>query len=154
VSSDNKHSVKSKAGSGARAPAAAEGGRKERLGQKWTCFSCGSRFYDLNKPAPLCPRCNADQRQSPAAKAPPTSKAKAKAKKAAAAPPPPPPPPLKEVAKKPRFADSEEEIGVAVDDDADDIAADLEEELAEDLEGEGFEVSEGEGEAEEEPDED
>jgi rubrerythrin len=150
VSSDNKHSVKSKAHAAAK-PAASEAGRKERLGKKWVCFSCGARFYDLNKPTPLCPRCNADQRQSPAAKAPATtSRAR---KKVAAAPPPPPPPPVKE-AKKPRFADNEEEIGVAVDDDAEDIAADLEEELAEDLEGEGFEVSEGEGDAEEEADED
>jgi uncharacterized protein (TIGR02300 family) len=152
MSSDNKHSVKSKGQAASRAPAP-DSGRKEKLGQKWTCFSCGARFYDLNKPAPLCPRCNADQRQSPAAKAPATT-AKGRRKPAAAAVAPPPPPPPAKEAKKPRFADSEEEIGVAVDEDADDIAADLEEELAEDLEGDGFGVSEGEGEAEEEADED
>lgn len=152
MSSDNKHSVKSKAQAAAAKAPASEAARKERLGRKWACYSCGARFYDLNKPEPLCPKCNADQRQSPAAKAPATTKAKAK-KKAAAAPPPPPPPPVKEV-KKPRFADSEEEIGVAVDDEADDIAADLEEELAEDLEGEGFAVADTEGEAEDDADED
>ena len=41
------------------------------LGTKYTCFKCGSKFYDLKKPEPLCPKCGADQRQSPALK--PTS---------------------------------------------------------------------------------
>ncbi len=151
MSSDNKHSVKSKAQAAAKA-GGPPGAGKEKLGRKWACFSCATRFYDLNKPVPLCPKCGADQRESPVLKATPaTSKAKGK-KKAAAAPPPPPP--LKEVAKKPRFADAEEEIGVAVEEDADDIAADLEEEMAEDIGGDGFEVADGEGEAEPEVDED
>ncbi len=38
------------------------------LGTKYTCFKCGSKFYDLKKPEPLCPKCGADQRQSPALK--------------------------------------------------------------------------------------
>jgi uncharacterized protein (TIGR02300 family) len=40
------------------------------LGTKHTCFKCGTKFYDLNKPEPICPKCGADQRQSPALKAP------------------------------------------------------------------------------------
>ena len=36
-----------------------------KLGTKWTCFRCAAKFYDLNKPLPLCPRCNADQRERP-----------------------------------------------------------------------------------------
>lgn len=36
-----------------------------RLGQKWACFRCGAKFYDLNKPEPLCPRCETDQRTRP-----------------------------------------------------------------------------------------
>lgn len=43
--------------------------KKARLGQRWVCFSCSSRFYDLNKPEPVCPKCGADQRQSPALEA-------------------------------------------------------------------------------------
>jgi hypothetical protein len=35
------------------------------LGTKYTCFKCGSKFYDLKKPVPLCPKCGADQRDSP-----------------------------------------------------------------------------------------
>ncbi len=40
------------------------------LGSKHTCFKCGTKFYDLKKPAPVCPKCGADQRESPALKAP------------------------------------------------------------------------------------
>ncbi|MFZ4735309.1 MAG: FYDLN acid domain-containing protein [Bradymonadia bacterium] len=27
------------------------------LGRKFTCHSCGAKFYDLNKPEPACPKC-------------------------------------------------------------------------------------------------
>jgi uncharacterized protein (TIGR02300 family) len=71
--------------------------RKVKLGQKWTCYSCQQKFYDLNKPDPHCPKCGADQRQSPAFEKP----KRTRAKKAAAPPPPPkkavkPPPPIEE----------------------------------------------------------
>lgn len=36
------------------------------LGTKYACFKCGTKFYDLKKPDPLCPKCGADQRESPA----------------------------------------------------------------------------------------
>src|SRR5512133_1735037 len=38
------------------------------LGTKHTCFKCGTKFYDMKKAEPLCPKCGADQRQSPASK--------------------------------------------------------------------------------------
>jgi len=46
-----------------REPAADD--RKTKLGNKYVCFSCKAKFYDLNKPEPLCPKCGADQRQKP-----------------------------------------------------------------------------------------
>jgi uncharacterized protein (TIGR02300 family) len=50
------------------------------LGTKFTCFKCGTRFYDLKKPEPLCPKCGADQRQSPVSKpSPAAEKRRAKA---------------------------------------------------------------------------
>lgn len=69
--------------------------RKTRLGQKWTCYSCQAKFYDMQK-EPICPRCQADQRQSPAFEKPKRTRGKK-----AAAPPPPkkavkPPPPVEE----------------------------------------------------------
>ncbi len=38
------------------------------LGNKFVCFKCSTRFYDLKKPDPICPKCGADQRESPALK--------------------------------------------------------------------------------------
>ena len=34
------------------------------LGKKYTCYSCHTKFYDLGKPEPLCPKCNANQRDA------------------------------------------------------------------------------------------
>jgi uncharacterized protein (TIGR02300 family) len=38
------------------------------LGTKYVCFKCGTKFYDLKKPVPACPKCGADQREAPSAK--------------------------------------------------------------------------------------
>jgi len=34
------------------------------LGRKYACYSCHTKFYDLGKPTPLCPKCGADQRDA------------------------------------------------------------------------------------------
>jgi hypothetical protein len=34
------------------------------LGKKYTCYSCHTKFYDLGKPVPNCPKCGADQRDA------------------------------------------------------------------------------------------
>ena len=39
---------------------------KAKLGTRYVCFQCGTKFYDLARPAPLCPECNADPREAPA----------------------------------------------------------------------------------------
>ena len=36
---------------------------KATLGKRYTCFRCECKFYDLNKPEPICPKCGADQRE-------------------------------------------------------------------------------------------
>jgi uncharacterized protein (TIGR02300 family) len=36
------------------------------LGAKHVCFKCGTKFYDLRKPQAVCPKCGADQKDSPA----------------------------------------------------------------------------------------
>lgn len=46
------------------------------LGTKHTCWKCETKFYDLRKAVPLCPKCGADQRESPALKAPPVKELK------------------------------------------------------------------------------
>ena len=35
------------------------------LGNKFVCFKCSTKFYDLKKPAPVCPKCGTDQRELP-----------------------------------------------------------------------------------------
>jgi uncharacterized protein (TIGR02300 family) len=34
------------------------------LGKKYTCYSCHTKFYDLGKAVPICPKCGADQRDA------------------------------------------------------------------------------------------
>ncbi len=38
---------------------------KSKLGKRYTCFECSLKFYDLNRPDPLCPKCGVDQRTDP-----------------------------------------------------------------------------------------
>lgn len=38
------------------------------LGTKHLCFKCNTKFYDLKKPDPVCPKCGADQREATAVK--------------------------------------------------------------------------------------
>ncbi len=52
----------------------------KELGTKYTCFKCGTKFYDFRKPEPLCPKCGADQRQAPVVKAPPAERRQKAAK--------------------------------------------------------------------------
>ena len=35
------------------------------LGTKHACYSCQTKFYDLGKKEPICPKCGADQREAP-----------------------------------------------------------------------------------------
>ncbi len=39
---------------------------KKKLGNKYTCYQCGCKFYDLSRPKPVCPKCGADQNEAPA----------------------------------------------------------------------------------------
>ena len=79
------------------------------LGSKYICFKCGTKFYDLKKPVPSCPKCGADQREAPVAK-PQTARqqrAEAKAKEA-------------EEAEVPAVETEDEEAEEAEEDEADD----------------------------------
>jgi hypothetical protein len=49
------------------------------LGKKYTCYSCHTKFYDLGKPVPLCPKCGADQRDAEEAPAAPASRSRSRA---------------------------------------------------------------------------
>lgn len=58
------------------------------LGKKYTCYVCSTKFYDLGKPEPICPKCGADQRENPSPD--PQQVILAKYKKPAPHPPPQP----------------------------------------------------------------
>ena len=58
--------------------------RKVKLGQRWVCYACEAKFYDLNRPEPICPKCKADQRESPAFAKPKRARPKKAAPKAPA----------------------------------------------------------------------
>jgi len=97
--------------------------RKIKLGQKWACFSCGGKFYDLGKPEPICPKCGQDQRDSPIIEPPKRRKTAAKPKakpKAKAKPKPKAKPKAKAKAESPESAD-EADLDVDVNADDDDL---------------------------------
>ena len=35
-----------------------------KLGSKLECHSCGAKFYDFDKPDPVCPKCGASQAEA------------------------------------------------------------------------------------------
>ncbi|HVQ54702.1 MAG TPA: FYDLN acid domain-containing protein [Thermoanaerobaculia bacterium] len=41
------------------------------LGKKYECFHCHTKFYNLGKPDPICPKCGANQKNAKADDAPP-----------------------------------------------------------------------------------
>jgi uncharacterized protein (TIGR02300 family) len=58
-----------------------------KLGTKYECYNCGTKFYDLGKSDPLCPKCGADQRDSAQADSPSVSQASRRRRKADVAKP-------------------------------------------------------------------
>lgn len=58
-----------------------------KLGSKYECYNCGTKFYDLGKPEALCPKCGADQRNAVTAESPAVSQASRRRRKAEVAKP-------------------------------------------------------------------
>jgi len=87
------------------------------LGNKFTCFKCSTKFYDMKKPDPLCPKCGSDQRESPALKPQPEGRRG----RLAAVPKVVAPEPEEE----PAAAEEEDEIeAIADEDEATEVVAD------------------------------
>jgi uncharacterized protein (TIGR02300 family) len=53
-----------------------------KLGTKFDCFNCGTKFYDLGKPEPICPKCGANQKDSGQAESPLAGQASRRRRKA------------------------------------------------------------------------
>jgi hypothetical protein len=49
------------------------------LGKKYTCYSCHTKFYDLGKPIPVCPKCGSDQRDAEETPSVPVSRGRSRA---------------------------------------------------------------------------
>jgi len=58
-----------------------------KLGTKYECYNCGTKFYDLGKSAALCPKCGADQKDSTRPESPAASQASRRRRKAEVAKP-------------------------------------------------------------------
>jgi len=50
------------------------------LGNKYECYSCGAKFYDLGRAEPTCPKCGANQKDAKRQE-PSTESSHAKSKK-------------------------------------------------------------------------
>lgn len=53
-----------------------------KLGTKYTCFSCGTKFYDLGKSDSVCPKCGANQKDAAHSDLPAVSAASRRRRKA------------------------------------------------------------------------
>lgn len=53
-----------------------------KLGTKYECYSCSTKFYDLGKSEPLCPKCGANQKDATGSDALAVSQASRRKRKA------------------------------------------------------------------------
>ncbi|HEV2718535.1 MAG TPA: FYDLN acid domain-containing protein [Thermoanaerobaculia bacterium] len=95
------------------------------LGKKYTCYSCHTKFYDLGKPVPLCPKCGADQRDAEEAPTPAPSRSRSRA-----------PVVVEEPVEEPEFTGEGEAAAVASDEDEEAVVPEREEPEEEDDEEE------------------
>jgi uncharacterized protein (TIGR02300 family) len=87
------------------------------LGNKHVCFKCSTKFYDLKKPEPICPKCGADQRESPALRPPEPRRGRLSAAKAAVVEPVEPEPSVEVAAAEEDEAAADEDAEFVADED-------------------------------------
>ena len=73
-----------------------------KLGTKFECFHCGTKFYDLGKGEPICPKCGSNQKDASPSDSPSVSAAARRRRKA-------------EVPKSYEVEEAEEPIDIADD---------------------------------------
>lgn len=107
-----------------------------KLGNKYECFNCGAKFYDLAKGEPVCPKCGADQKEAEAKENPLVTQSVRRRRKA-------------ELLPDDTEGDTDEAEILPADDDLDDDDLEIdEEELA------GADLEDDEEEEEEDEDDD
>lgn len=57
-----------------------------KLGNKHECYSCGTKFYDLGKAEPICPKCGANQKDVSSSDTPSSSQSSRRRRKAEVVP--------------------------------------------------------------------
>jgi uncharacterized protein (TIGR02300 family) len=57
-----------------------------KLGTKHNCYSCGTKFYDLGKSEPICPKCGANQKDAAQSESPALSAASRRRRKSESKP--------------------------------------------------------------------
>jgi uncharacterized protein (TIGR02300 family) len=58
-----------------------------KLGNKYDCYNCGTKFYDLGKAEPICPKCGANQKDAVSSESPSSGQASRRRRKADVAKP-------------------------------------------------------------------
>ena len=53
-----------------------------KLGTKYECYNCNTKFYDLGKSEPICPKCGANQKDAVQSESPAASQASRRRRKA------------------------------------------------------------------------
>jgi uncharacterized protein (TIGR02300 family) len=99
-----------------------------KLGTKHECYSCGTKFYDLGKAEPVCPKCGANQKDVSSSDSPSVSQSSRRRRKA-------------------------EIVPKAIDVEEDEPIADIDEEIVPDAELEGAALDDDEEEEEDFDDE-
>ncbi len=84
------------------------------LGNKFDCFKCHTKFYDLRRPDPVCPKCGANQKEAKASDlGGSTHSARPSRRAVAPVAPPPPDPDLGEFEEAgPAAVEDDEEEGL------------------------------------------
>jgi len=98
-----------------------------KLGNKYDCYSCGTKFYDLGKSEPVCPKCGANQKDASTGEAAQASQSSRRKRKAEVVP---------------KAVDIEEEEPIADIGDDEMVGPDLEDEDIGDDEEEDFDDDE------------
>jgi uncharacterized protein (TIGR02300 family) len=83
-----------------------------KLGAKFECYNCGTKFYDLGKSESLCPKCGANQKDAVTSESPAASQSSRRRRKA-------------DVPKAVAEIDEDEPIAVAEDIDDELVEPDL-----------------------------
>jgi len=94
-----------------------------KLGTKFECYNCSTKFYDLGKSDPLCPKCGANQKDAADAEALAVSQASRRKRKA----------------DIPKVIEVEEDVPIDIGDEemvGPEIDVDADEEVEEDLDEE------------------